>query len=225
MTAFSIVALGGSAFLLDRLGMKGVHWRVWAPALQHRGDPIPEGALGGFVQGGGTPAGHQTFHREGSSYAWATKGGSVFLLFRDGETTATGYLARDVVAYQLAVRYPFGDTFYAEVAPCEGEAVFAGGIWTLQLAVPACRVANGTWAPLTPVAPVQTDDRACTQFVACACDLALVRPDVFAQTCEDTRRMIGIAHNDSESCRSGLNLARSLALPLAISLPLSCADG
>ena len=33
ITAFLLVALGGGALLLDRLGMKGVRWRIWAPPL------------------------------------------------------------------------------------------------------------------------------------------------------------------------------------------------
>lgn len=224
ITALVLVTLGGSAFLLDRLGMKGVRWRIWAPRLEHRGDPIPVGAVGQFVLGGATPTAYQTFYGDGSSYTWAKKGGSGFILFRDGEATAAGYLARDAVAYYHAVRYPFGETFYAEAAPCGGEALFRDGMWTVRFTSPACSVANGTWDLYAPPAQVPKDDGGCTQYVACACDLAVVRPDIFAPTCEDARRLIGVARNDPESCRGGMAIARRLAAPLLIASPASCGE-
>lgn len=225
-TAFVLVALTAGAFLLDRLGMKGVRWRMWAPALDHHGAPLPESALGSFVQRGATSTAHQTFFRDGSSYAWGTREGApVFLLFRDGEATATGYLARDIVSFNLAVRYPFGETFRAEAAPCDGEAVFEDGEWTLSLSSAACRDANGAWTRWEPPTPVQTDDRACTRYVACACDLSVVQPELFAQACREARGMIGVAPDDPEACSGGLATARQLASPLHIALPASCGDG
>ena len=166
-----------------------------------------------------------TFFRDGSTYAWGTRAGTpVFLLLRDGEATATGYRARDIVAFELAVRYPFGEPFYAEAEPCGGEALFERGVWTLSLSSASCRNANGAWAPWEPPTPVPTDDRACARYVACACDLSVVQPELFTQACEDARRLIGVAPDDPESCRSGLGIARGLASPSVTTVPASCED-
>lgn len=221
-TLVVVVALAGGGFLLDRLGMKGLHWRIWAPAIAHTGDPIPEAALGGFVRIGGASA-HQSFARNGTSYAYAD-GRSVSLLLRDGTASATRYVVRDVVTEQLSVRYPFGAPFHAEAARCGGEAVFADGAWTLHLASPECSGANGTWRHVPRVPESAEDDHACPQFHTCACDLAGRLPDIFAQTCEQTHSMIGGAPNDPASCLGGLALARTVAAQNGVTLPSSCEE-
>ena len=213
-----LIALAAGAFLLDRLGMKGYRWRIWAPAIAHGGDPMPAEACGGF-----RGPGMQTVGHDGTTYAYTPGGHAASLLLRDGRATATGYVVHDVVAYDLAVRYPFGKSFYAEAAPCGGDAVFADGAWTFRLTSPECAAANGTWHR-ERLAVVEREDRTCSQYTACACALAGIVPDVYGVACEQANAMLGAAPDDPDSCRGGLAMARRISAQRGVALPSSCEE-